>query len=103
MGRADAYPRAEGAAGGTIGGSLANNDPSACYPAAVLGSGVTLVTTNRQIAVDDFFEGMFTTALEDGDVIIEGRVPLVRGRGGAVRGFLAGRDRGAEPFGRGAA
>jgi len=58
---------------GTIGGSLANNDPSACYPAAVLGSGATVVTTNRRIAADDFFEGMFTTTLEDGEIITEVR------------------------------
>jgi carbon-monoxide dehydrogenase medium subunit len=61
---------------GTIGGSLANNDPSACYPAAVLGSGATVVTTNRKIAADDFFEGMFTTALEDGEIITEVRFPV---------------------------
>jgi len=61
---------------GTIGGSLANNDPSACYPAAVLGSGATIVTSNRRIAADDFFEGMFTTALEDGEIITEVRVPV---------------------------
>ena len=61
---------------GTIGGSLANNDPSACYPAAVLGSGATVVTSNREIAADDFFEGMFTTALEDGEIITEVRFPV---------------------------
>jgi len=61
---------------GTIGGSVANNDPSACYPAAVLGSGATVVTTNRKIAADDFFEGMFTTALEDGEIITEVRFPV---------------------------
>lgn len=61
---------------GTIGGSVANNDPSACYPAAVLGSGATVVTTNRKIAADDFFEGMFTTSLEDGEIITEVRFPV---------------------------
>jgi carbon-monoxide dehydrogenase medium subunit len=61
---------------GTIGGSLANNDPSACYPAAVLGSGATVVTNNREIAADDFFEGMFTTALEEGEIITEVRFPI---------------------------
>ncbi|MGX0876718.1 carbon-monoxide dehydrogenase medium subunit [Roseovarius sp. MBR-154] len=61
---------------GTIGGSVANNDPSACYPAAVLGSGATVVTTNRRIAADDFFQGMFTTALEDGEIITEVRFPV---------------------------
>jgi carbon-monoxide dehydrogenase medium subunit len=54
---------------GTIGGSLANNDPAACYPAAVLGSGATVVTNRRRIAADDFFQGMFTTALDAGEII----------------------------------
>ncbi|MGF0539629.1 FAD binding domain-containing protein [Agrobacterium sp. ES01] len=54
---------------GTIGGSLANNDPAADYPAAVLGLGATLVTNQRQIAADDFFEGLFDTALEEGEII----------------------------------
>ncbi len=61
---------------GTIGGSLANNDPSACYPAAVLASGATVVTSNRRIAADDFFEGLFTTALEPGEIITEVRLPI---------------------------
>lgn len=54
---------------GTLGGSVANNDPSACYPAAVLGLGATVHTTKRKIAADDYFQGMFTTALEDGELI----------------------------------
>ena len=54
---------------GTMGGSVANNDPSACYPSAVLGLGATVHTTKRKIAADDFFQGMFTTALEDGELI----------------------------------
>ena len=58
---------------GTIGGSLANNDPSACYPAAALGSGATIVTNNREIAADDYFQGMFTTALDEGEIITEVR------------------------------
>lgn len=61
---------------GTIGGSLANNDPSACYPAAVLGSGATVVTNAREIAADDFFQGMFTTALEEGEIITAVRFPI---------------------------
>jgi aerobic carbon-monoxide dehydrogenase medium subunit len=61
---------------GTIGGSVANNDPSACYPAAVLGSGATVVTSSREIAADDFFQGMFTTALEDGEIVTEIRFPI---------------------------
>lgn len=54
---------------GTLGGSLANNDPSADYPAAVLGLGATVHTDCRSIAADDFFDGLFTTALEDGEII----------------------------------
>ncbi len=48
---------------GTIGGSLANNDPAADYPAAVLALGATIVTNKRQIAADEYFTGLFTTAL----------------------------------------
>jgi carbon-monoxide dehydrogenase medium subunit len=54
---------------GTIGGSLANNDPAACYPSAVLASGATIVTNRREIAADDYFQGMFTTALDEGEII----------------------------------
>lgn len=54
---------------GTIGGSVANNDPAADYPAAVLGLAATIKTTRREIAADDFFQGMFTTALEEGEII----------------------------------
>ncbi|MEP5152806.1 FAD binding domain-containing protein, partial [Planktotalea sp.] len=54
---------------GTIGGSLANNDPSACYPSAALASGATIKTNAREIAADDFFDGLFTTALEEGEII----------------------------------
>ena len=61
---------------GTIGGSLANNDPSACYPAAALASGATIITNTREIAADDYFQGMFTTALEDGEIITEVRFPV---------------------------
>ncbi|MBE0413021.1 xanthine dehydrogenase family protein subunit M [Yoonia sp.] len=61
---------------GTIGGSLANNDPSACYPAAALGSGAVIITNTRSIPADDYFQGMFTTALEDGEVITEVRLPV---------------------------
>jgi carbon-monoxide dehydrogenase medium subunit len=61
---------------GTIGGSLANNDPAACWPAAVLGSGATVVTNTRRIAADDFFRGMFSTALMDGEIITEIRFPI---------------------------
>lgn len=61
---------------GTIGGSLANNDPSACYPAAALASGATIVTSKREIAADDFFDGLFTTVLEDGELITEVKFPV---------------------------
>ncbi|OAN76172.1 carbon monoxide dehydrogenase [Sulfitobacter sp. EhC04] len=61
---------------GTIGGSLANNDPSACYPAAALGSGATIVTNSREIAADDYFLGMFTTALEEGEIVTEVKFPI---------------------------
>ena len=54
---------------GTIGGSIANSDPAADYPAAVLGLGATVVTSKRSIAADDFFKGIFTTALEPGEII----------------------------------
>jgi aerobic carbon-monoxide dehydrogenase medium subunit len=54
---------------GTIGGSLANNDPAADYPAAVLGLGATVRTNKREIKADDFFKGMFETALEEGEII----------------------------------
>ena len=61
---------------GTIGGSLANNDPSACYPAAALASGATIVTNAREIAADDYFQGMFDTALDEGEIITEVRFPV---------------------------
>ncbi|MBK8160681.1 MAG: xanthine dehydrogenase family protein subunit M [Rhodospirillaceae bacterium] len=54
---------------GTIGGSLANNDPAADYPSAVLGLGATIRTNKREIKADDFFQGMFTTALGEGEII----------------------------------
>jgi len=54
---------------GTIGGSIANNDPAADYPAAMLALGATIVTNSREIAADDFFDGLFGTALEDGEII----------------------------------
>jgi aerobic carbon-monoxide dehydrogenase medium subunit len=63
---------------GTIGGSLANNDPAACYPAAVLGLDATVVTTHREIASGDFFTGLFTTALDEGELITAVRFPPVR-------------------------
>ena len=61
---------------GTMGGSLANNDPSADYPAAVLGLGATVKTTARTIEADNFFAGMFETALEEGEIITEIAFPI---------------------------
>ncbi|MCW8306024.1 xanthine dehydrogenase family protein subunit M [Acidiphilium sp. PA] len=61
---------------GTIGGSLANNDPSACYPSAVLALGATIVTSRRRIAAADYFQGMFTTALEPDELITEVSFPI---------------------------
>ena len=61
---------------GTIGGSLANNDPAADYPAAVLGLGASVTTTSRTIKADDFFSGMFETALEEGEIITEVSFPI---------------------------
>ncbi len=55
---------------GTIGGSVANNDPAADYPAALIGLGATIKTTSREIAADDFFTDMFETALEDDEIIV---------------------------------
>jgi carbon-monoxide dehydrogenase medium subunit len=63
---------------GTLGGSLANNDPAACYPAAVLGLGATVRTDRRSIAADDFFKGLYTTALEDGELITAVSFPIVQ-------------------------
>jgi aerobic carbon-monoxide dehydrogenase medium subunit len=61
---------------GTIGGSVANNDPAADYPAAILALGATIRTSKREIAADQFFAGMFTTALEDNEMIVEISFPL---------------------------
>ena len=54
---------------GTLGGSVANNDPAACYPSAVLALGATITTDQRAITADDFFTGMFATALRDDEII----------------------------------
>jgi len=61
---------------GTMGGSLANNDPNACYPAAVLAIGATVVTDRREIPADDYFQGMFTTALEPDEIITAISFPI---------------------------
>ena len=61
---------------GTIGGSVANNDPAADYPAGVLGLGATIVTDRREIPADDFFQGMFSTALDDGELVVRISFPV---------------------------
>jgi aerobic carbon-monoxide dehydrogenase medium subunit len=60
---------------GTIGGSIANNDPAACYPAAALALGAEIQTNKRSIAAEEFFTGMFSTALEAGEIIVAVRFP----------------------------
>jgi carbon-monoxide dehydrogenase medium subunit len=66
---------------GTIGGSLANADPAACYPAAVLGLGATVHTDRRSIAGDDFFTGLYGTALEEDEVITAVSFPVPQAAG----------------------
>lgn len=61
---------------GTIGGSLANSDPAACYPAGALGLGATIVTDRRSISADQFFTGMFETALAAGEIITAVEFPV---------------------------
>ncbi len=61
---------------GTIGGSVSNNDPAADYPGAVLGLGATVHTSKRKIAADDFFQGMFTTALEPDEILTAIEFPI---------------------------
>jgi len=60
---------------GTIGGSIANNDPAADYPAALLALGATIVTNVRELPAGDFFQGLFSTALDQGEVITSVRIP----------------------------
>jgi carbon-monoxide dehydrogenase medium subunit len=66
---------------GTMGGSVANNDPAADYPAAVLGLGATLVTNKRKIAADKFFTAMYETALEPGEIITSISFPVPKRAG----------------------
>lgn len=58
---------------GTLGGSIANNDPAADYPAAMIALGAVIVTDTREISADDFFDGMFSTVLEEGEIILSVR------------------------------
>ena len=62
---------------GTLGGSVANNDPTADYPAGCLGLGATIITNKRRIPADEFFKGMFETALEADEIIVRIQFPLV--------------------------
>lgn len=66
---------------GTLGGSLANNDPAADYPAAVLGLNATVITNKRRIAADDFFKGMFETALGQDEIITAVSFPVAEKAG----------------------
>lgn len=61
---------------GTMGGSIANADPAACWPTGVLALGATIVTDRREISADDFFQGLFTTSLEPDELLIGVRFPL---------------------------
>ncbi|OQW56169.1 MAG: carbon monoxide dehydrogenase [Proteobacteria bacterium SG_bin9] len=63
---------------GTIGGSLANNDPTADYPAACMALGATIVTNKRRLKAEEFFQGLFTTALETGEIIVRVMFPLAK-------------------------
>jgi aerobic carbon-monoxide dehydrogenase medium subunit len=76
---------------GTIGGSLANNDPNADYPAAALALGATIVTNTREIAADQFFLGMFETALAPGELITAVKVPVPLAAGYAKMPNMASR------------
>lgn len=69
---------------GTLGGSIANNDPAADYPAGVLALAATVRTTQRQIAADDFFTGMFSTALDEGEIVTQVEFPIPK-RAGYVK------------------
>jgi carbon-monoxide dehydrogenase medium subunit len=66
---------------GTIGGSIANNDPAADYPAAALGLGATIQTNERAIGADDFFKGLFETALKPGEIITSVSFPTAERAG----------------------
>lgn len=81
---------------GTMGGSIANNDPSACYPSACLALGATILTTAGEIEADDFFLGVFETALGEGELVTGAQFPIpdaaayVKFRHPASRFALAG-------------
>jgi len=81
---------------GTIGGSVANNDPAADYPAALMGLGATVVTNQRSLSAEAYFVGLFQTALEPGEVVVEVRFPIpmaggyAKFRGAAARYSVVG-------------
>ncbi len=91
---------------GTMGGSVSNNDPAADYPAAVLALDATVVTDKRRIPADDFFQGMFTTALEPGELLVAIEFPVPEKAGYAkmrnpasryvMAGVFAARTKGGE-------
>jgi len=64
---------------GTIGGSIANNDPAACYPSACMALNATIVTDTREMPAGDFFRGMYETALEEGEIVTAVKVPVPSG------------------------
>ena len=84
---------------GTIGGSLANNDPTADYPAACLALGATIVTNKRRLKPEEFFQGLFTTSLESDEIITKVMFPVpkkaayIKFRNQASRYALVGRVR----------
>jgi len=61
---------------GTLGGSIANNDPAACYPSGLLGLGATVLTTRRSMAAEEFFQGLYATALEPDELVTAVRFPV---------------------------
>src|SRR5690554_4951469 len=63
---------------GTLGGSISNNDPAADYPAALVALGATVVTDRRELAAEDFFTGLFETALEEGEIVTAVRFPAAQ-------------------------
>jgi carbon-monoxide dehydrogenase medium subunit len=69
---------------GTIGGNVAHADPASDYPGILMALGATIVTSSRSIVVDDFFTGLFETALNDGEVITEIQVPAIGASSGAA-------------------
>ena len=69
---------------GTIGGNIAHADPASDYPGILLALGATIVTSSRSITVDDFFTGLFETALDEGELIKEIQVPVLGDGSGAA-------------------